>query len=71
MKIRDGGYKLRLDAIPFQSAKSCSEILSDVSVQFVDLLLDCKCSASKSCGFILIMKPNMKHILEKNCNVWC
>lgn len=31
MKIRDGGYKLRLDAIPFQSAKSCSEILSDVS----------------------------------------
>eukprot|EP00066_Takifugu_rubripes_P015396 XP_011604662.1 PREDICTED: nebulin-related-anchoring protein isoform X3 [Takifugu rubripes] len=29
MKIRDGGYKLRLDAIPFQSAKSCSEILSD------------------------------------------
>lgn len=34
MKIRDGGYKLRLDAIPFQSAKSCSEILSDVSVHF-------------------------------------
>lgn len=42
MKIRDGGYKLRLDAIPFQSAKSCSEILSDVSVQLVDLLPDLK-----------------------------
>lgn len=42
MKIRDGGYKLRLDAITFQSAKSCSEILSDVSVLFFDLLLDCK-----------------------------
>lgn len=37
MKIRDGGYKLRLDAIPFQSAKSCSEILSDVSLQSVDV----------------------------------
>lgn len=32
-KIRDGGYKLRLDAIPFQSAKASAEILSDVSSQ--------------------------------------
>lgn len=30
-KVRDGGYKLRLDAIPFQSAKASAEILSDVS----------------------------------------
>lgn len=28
-KIKDGGYKLRLDAIPFQAAKSSTEILSD------------------------------------------
>uniref|UniRef100_A0A8B9K5X8 Nebulin-related anchoring protein n=1 Tax=Astyanax mexicanus TaxID=7994 RepID=A0A8B9K5X8_ASTMX len=29
MKLRDGGYKLRLDAIPFQAAKSSGEVLSD------------------------------------------
>ncbi|XP_035002704.2 nebulin-related-anchoring protein isoform X1 [Hippoglossus stenolepis] len=28
-KIRDGGYKLRLDAIPFQSARISGDILSD------------------------------------------
>ncbi|XP_074475422.1 nebulin-related-anchoring protein isoform X2 [Sebastes fasciatus] len=28
-KLRDGGYKLSLDAIPFQSAKASGEILSD------------------------------------------
>lgn len=28
-KIRDGGYKLSLDAIPFQSAKASTDILSD------------------------------------------
>ncbi|XP_062859117.1 nebulin-related-anchoring protein isoform X2 [Trichomycterus rosablanca] len=28
-KVRDAGYKLRLDAIPFQAAKSSADILSD------------------------------------------
>lgn len=28
-KLRDGGYKLSLDAIPFQSAKASTDILSD------------------------------------------
>lgn len=32
-KIRDGGYKLSLDAIPFQSAKASADILSDVSLK--------------------------------------
>lgn len=32
-KIRDGGYKLSLDAIPFQSAKASTDILSDVGFQ--------------------------------------
>ena len=31
-KVRDGGYKLRLDAISFQSAKASGDILSDVSL---------------------------------------
>uniref|UniRef100_A0AAR2LMX2 Nebulin-related anchoring protein n=1 Tax=Pygocentrus nattereri TaxID=42514 RepID=A0AAR2LMX2_PYGNA len=34
MKLRDGGYKLRLDAIPFQAAKSSAEILSDVRQKY-------------------------------------
>lgn len=37
-KLRDGGYKLSLDAIPFQSAKASGEILSDVSLQLLVLL---------------------------------
>ena len=32
-KVRDGGYKLRLDAISFQSAKASGDILSDVSLR--------------------------------------
>nr|XP_003223476.1 PREDICTED: nebulin-related-anchoring protein [Anolis carolinensis] len=28
-KMRDGGYKLKLDAIPFQTAKATSDIISD------------------------------------------
>ncbi|XP_028629301.1 nebulin-related-anchoring protein [Grammomys surdaster] len=28
-RLRDGGYKLRLDALPFQAAKASSEVISD------------------------------------------
>lgn len=35
-RLRDGGCKLRLDALPLQAAKAASEITSDVSIQSGD-----------------------------------
>lgn len=37
-KLRDAGYKLRLDAIPFQAARSSREILSDVRANLLYLV---------------------------------
>lgn len=50
--MKDGGYQLRLDAIPFQAAKASGEIISDVREptadtvqQDVSVTPDCICPA--------------------------
>lgn len=62
-KIRDGGYKLRLDAISLQSAKASTDILSDVSLQpnlhFLSYTTHHRCVSQN--GLIPIVADGKKH----------
>lgn len=51
-KMKDGGYQMKLDAIPFQAAKALGEIISDVGELTADTVQqemsvtpECFCSA--------------------------
>ena len=73
-KVRDGGYKLRLDAISFQSAKASGDILSDVSlsVQTAGLWSPCiwskyEVALIKAYGTLTISDFSMVSCSHNNC----